>query len=351
MIVESSRVRALVCSGTKISSAWWCKRAGQTGRRLSRTLGFLLFLRVSALSTLFAQAVIEPRPRPASAASIPGANIRVDKDLVVERVSVLDDENRPIVNLKRNNFRVFDDKAEQAIESFSTEDEPVAVGLVFDNSGSMGQKLRESRKAVKAFFETANPEDEFLLVEFNDTPRLSVPLTNDPHQIETRLALTQSRGKTALLDAIYFGLNEIKKSKKSRKALLVISDGGDNHSRYKEREVRDLIRESDVLIYAIGIYEPWDSPDRPPEELAGPGLLKEIAEQTGGREYSLGYMSRLADITTTIGIALRNLYVLGFSPSDQRRNGRYHSVQIKIVESHGFPPMQAFWRLRYAAPD
>ena len=259
----------------------------------------------------------------------------MDKNLVLEPVSVVDSENRPVAGLEKSNFRVFDDKVEQTIESFSTEDEPVAVGLVFDTSGSMDQNLRESRLAAKAFFETANPEDEFLLVEFSDTPTLAVPLTNDAHQIETRLDLTKSRGKTALLDAIHLGLTEIKKSKKSRKALLVISDGGDNHSRYREREIQDLVRESDVLIYAIGIYEPWDLLDRTPEELAGPGLLKEIAEQTGSREYSVGNVGRLTDITKTIGTALRNVYVLGFSPTDQRHDGRHHTVQIKIVRTHG----------------
>jgi Ca-activated chloride channel homolog len=300
---------------------------------------------------LLGQAVIEPRLRPVTDSSRPGANLRMDKNLVLEPVSVLDNQNRPVTGLDRSNFRVFDDKVEQPIESFSKDDEPIAVGLVFDTSGSMGRKLSESRMAVKAFFETANPEDEFLLVEFSDTPRLAVPLTKDPRQIETRLTSSKSRGKTALLDAIYFGLNEIKKSKKSRKALLVISDGGDNHSRYREREVQELVRESDVLIYAIGIYEPWDSLDRTPEELAGPSLLKEIAEQTGGREYSAGYMGRLADITEKIGVALHNLYVLGFSPANQRRDRRYHSVQIKIVRTHGLPPMLASWRLGYVASD
>jgi Ca-activated chloride channel homolog len=323
----------------------------QPSGRVSRTLGFLLFLWVSALSILFGQAVIQHRPRPAINSSRLSANLRVDKNLVLEPVSVVDNENRPVVGLERSNFRVFDDKVEQKIESFSTEDEPVAVGLVFDISGSMDQKLRESRMAVKAFFATANPEDEFLLVEFSDTPTLAVPLTNDSHQIETRLAFSESRGKTALLDAIHLGLTEIKKSKKSRRALLVISDGGDNHSRYREREIQELIRESDVLIYAVGIYEPWDLLDRTPEELAGPSLLKEVAEQTGGREYSVGYVGRLADITKTIGIALRNLYVLGFSPTNTRRDGRYHAVQIKIVRTHGLPPMLASWRLGYIASD
>jgi len=274
---------------------------------------FLVVACASALSILFAQDLFEQPARSAR----PDANIRVDKKLVLVPVSVLDRENRPVPGLERTNFRVFDDKTEQAIESFSMEDGPVAVGGVFDTSGSMGLKLRYSRMAARAFFATANPSDEFLLVEVSGTPTLAVPLTNDPERIETRLDLAKSKGSTPLLDAVYLGLNEIKKSKKSRKALLVISDGLDNHSRHTEREVQQLARESDALIYAIRIYDPLDPPDKLADVMAGPNLLKEIAEQAGGREYTVGYASELTDIGTKIGIALRNLYVLGFSPADE----------------------------------
>jgi Ca-activated chloride channel family protein len=205
--------------------------------------------------------------------------------------------------------------------------------------------------AVRAFFSTANPSDEFLLVEVSDIPALTVPLTNDPERIETRLALAKPRGTTPLLDAVYFGLSEIKKSKKSRKALLVISDGGDNHSRHTEKEVQELACESDALIYAVRIYEPLDPPDSTFDILAGPNLLKEIAESTGGREYTVGYVSELTDITTKIGIALRNLYVLGYSPPNEERGGRHHSVQIKMVRAHGLPPLLASWRLGYESTD
>jgi Ca-activated chloride channel homolog len=292
----------------------------------------------SALSILSAQGAFEP-----------GASIRVDKKLVLVPVSVLDKENRPVPGLERSNFRVFDDKAEQAIETFSMDDGPVAVGLVVDTSGSMsfGLKLRHSQMAVRAFLATANPEDEFFLVELSDTPTLAVPLINDPHQIEAGLALAKSRGKTPLLDAVYFGLSEIGKSRKSRKALLVISDGGDNHSRHTEREVEDLARESDALIYAIRIYDPLDAPDRLADVLARPNLLKEIAEQAGGREYTVGYIGELTDIGTRIGIALRNLYILGFSPTCKCRGGRHHRVQIKMVPSRGPAPLHASWRLGY----
>jgi VWFA-related protein len=229
------------------------------------------------------------------------------------------------------------------------DDEPVAVGLVFDISGSMGSKLRVSRLAAAQFFQTTNPEDEFFLVEFNDQPKLMVPLTSDVEEIQNQLTFAQSKGRTALLDAIMLAMHEMKRSKKHRKALLIISDGGDNCSRYSEGEVRSMVRENDVLIYAIGIFEPFGSRGRTPEESAGPGLLSEVAEQTGGRHYPAD-ANELPDIAAKIGLELRNRYVLGYSPTNPMRDGRYHRVDIKLVPPRGLPKLSAHWRLGYFAP-
>jgi Ca-activated chloride channel homolog len=230
------------------------------------------------------------------------------------------------------------------------DDEPVAVGLVFDISGSMGDKLRLSRLAAAKFFDTANPEDEFFLVEFNDQPKVMVPLTRDFEEIQTQLTFAQSKGRTALLDAIFLGLHELKRSQKNRKALLIISDGGDNASRYTEGEIRNTVRESDVLIYAMGVYEAPGARNRSPEEAAGPGLLNELSEQTGGRHYPVNAME-MPDIAAKIGVELRNRYVLGYAPSDRHRDGRYHHVQVKLVPPKGLPPLKAYWRLGYYAPS
>ena len=235
-------------------------------------------LYVLTYSIVSAQVVIEQRPRLANEKSSPSATIRVDKDLVLVTVSVVDEANHPVTGLGIDNFRAFDNKVEQPLLSFGTDDEPLAVGLVFDTSGSMGKDLSRSRMAAKAFFDTANPEDEFLLVEFNDRATLTVPLTDDPRQIEDRLTFTESKGQTALLDAIHLGLLEIDKSKKHRKALLILSDGKDNHSRYTQRELVKLVRETDVLIYVMGIFSPVELL---PTQDEGPSLLTWIAEQTG----------------------------------------------------------------------
>ena len=317
----------------------------------------ILMLGVLAPALLWPQATITPREPlgasapPLSNPKVPPASLRVDSNLVLVPVTVCDPNNRPVTGLEKEHFRVFDDKVEQVVTQFAMEDEPLAVGLVFDISGSMGPKLRRSRMAAAQFFKQANPEDEFFLVEFNDQPRLVTPLTRDTAGIQNQLTFTQSKGRTALLDAILLAMNEMKNSKMNRKALLIISDGGDNASRYTEAEVRSRVREGDVLIYAIGIFEPYGSRGRSPEELSGPGLLSELAEQTGGRHLPVEDLAELPDIAAKISIELRNRYMLGYSPTDQQRDGRYHHVRVQIVPPHGLPPLRAYWRTGYYAPQ
>ena len=206
---------------------------------------------------------IQPRAKPKSgrSCSAPRSNIRVDTTLVQIPVTVTDPLNRFVTGLEAENFRVFEDKSEQKLVQFSNEDAPLAIGIVFDCSGSMGNKLDKSRQAVSQFFKTANPEDEFFLVEFNDNPNAGQRLhAAIPKQIQNKLTFTQSKGKTALLDGIVMAMNEMKKAKNPRKALLVISDGGDNNSRYTEGEIKNRVKEADVQVYAIGIYEPVACP-------------------------------------------------------------------------------------------
>ena len=302
-------------------------------------------LRLLAPLSLRAQVAIQPRPKlaPPEEKRNPAANIRVDLNLVLVPVTVCDPFNRPVTGLEKEHFRILEDHVEQTITHFAMDDESVAVGLVFDISGSMGPKLRRSRQAAAEFFKTANPDDEFFLVEFNDQPKMMVPLTQNVEEIQNQLTFTQSKGRTALLDAIMLAMLEMKKSQKNRKALLIISDGGDNSSRYSETEVRNRVRETDLLIYAIGVFEAYGSRGRTPEESAGPGLLSELAEQTGGRHFPADSFE-LPDIAAKIGIELRNRYVLGYSPTDQQRDGRYHRVQVKVVPPRGLPPLKAFWR-------
>jgi VWFA-related protein len=293
------------------------------------------------------QVSVENRPKPAPPKEqLPTPNLRVDTSLVLIPVSVNDPLNRPVTGLEKENFRIFDDRVEQKITQFAMEDEPVAVGLVFDTSGSMGDKLRRSRMAAREFFNTSNgDQDEYFLVEFDDRPRMEVPLTQDTGRIESQLTFSRSRGSTALLDALLLAVHEMRKSKKRKKALLVISDGGDNHSRYTPKEVESVIRESDVLIYAIGVFGGGTTP----EEAGGPSLLSHIAESTGGRLYE-AVAADMPDIAKKIGVDLRNRYVVGYSPANQARDGRYHRVDVRIVPPRGLPKLQAHWRTGYFAP-
>ena len=317
-----------------------------------------LFLRsailLAAAAWAFAQppVTVVPRPQtPAKSEVLPKANIRVDSNLVLIPVTVTDPFNRFVTGLDRENFKILEDKKEQVISQFSSEDAPLSVGVIFDCSGSMGAKLEKSRLAVAQFFKTSNPEDEFFLVQFSDSADLIQPFTRNLEDIQNRLTFTQSKGRTALLDAIYLGLHEMKKGRNARKALLVISDGGDNNSRYTEGEIKNLVKEADVQIYAIGIYEPYSARGRTPEEANGQGLLTEIAEQTGGRQYAVDNLNELPDIASKIGVELRNQYVLGYAPQNQEHDGRYRHVQVKLVQPKGLPPLRAFFKQGYYAPQ
>ena len=284
------------------------------------------------------------QPKPPS--ETPQPNLRVDSTLVLIPLTVLDPLNRPVAGLEKENFHVFDENVEQKITSFAQDNEDVAVGLVFDTSGSMGKTLVRSRVAAAEFFKTSNPHDEFCLVEFDDNPRLVVPLTEDTGKISNELLFSKSTGSTALLDAIYLALHEMKKSSKTKKALLIISDGGDNHSRYTETEVRNVIRESDVMIYAIGVFGGGQGFI---EEINGPNLLRRITNETGGRLLEGNYTD-LPDAARKISLDLRSRYVIGFSPTDTARDGRFHHVKVTIVAPKGLPKkLTVRWRQGYYA--
>ncbi|MGH9660070.1 MAG: VWA domain-containing protein [Bryobacteraceae bacterium] len=295
---------------------------------------------------------VTPRPKPPAPGqqAAPRSNLRVDTTLVLINVTVTDPLNRFVTGLESDNFRLFEDKSEQKVSHFASEDAPLSIGLVFDISGSMGSKLSKSRQAVSQFFKTANPEDEFFLVQFNDRAELIQDFTTSLEEIQNRLTFTQAKGRTALLDAVHLGLHTMKKGRNPRKALLIISDGGDNSSRYTESEIKNLVREADVQIYAIGIFESTSARGRTAEELSGPGLLSEMAEQTGGRHFPVENLNDLPDIAAKIGIELRNQYILGYSPTNHDRDGKYRKVQVKLVQPRGLPPLRAFWRLGYYAP-
>jgi VWFA-related protein len=278
------------------------------------------------------------------------ADIRVDKQMVLVPVAVTTPTGQYVTGLDKENFKIFENNVEQQIESFTSEDAPMSVGVVFDTSGSMGNKLQRSRQAVAEFMKSANPEDEFLLVQFNDQAELTVHFTPNTEQIQNRLMFVQSRGRTALLDGVYMAMNEMKKARNPRKAILIISDGGDNSSRYTQSEVRNFVREADVQIYAIGIFESAGARGRTPEEADGPDLLRDLAEQTGGRDFEVDNIGEMPDVAAKIGLELRNQYMLGYSPKNKDRDGKFRRIQVKLVKTQGLGQISPRWRLGYYAP-
>ena len=274
--------------------------------------------------------------------------IKVDVDLVLVSVTITDPMNRLVTGLEKDNFQIYEDKEAQEIRHFSSEDAPLSLGVIFDMSGSMSNKIEKAREAVVEFFKTANPQDEFFMIAFNDKPELVSDFTRSVEDIQGRLIFTVPRGRTALLDAIYLGMNKMRDAQNSKKALLIISDGGDNHSRYTDSEIKSMVKEADVQIYAIGIFEP--SPPTP-EEVRGPHLLREITDITGGRTYVIDNPNELADVATKIGIELRNQYVLGYRPKNPVRNGRWHKIKVKLLPPKGLPPLTVYAKSGYYAPS
>jgi len=305
--------------------------------------GFLLLAGMAATQhTAAQQTVAQPKPPAAPPPEEPastGTVLRVATNLVLVPTSVSDPMARPVTGLEKENFQVFDNGVQQTITHFAMEDEPLAIGLVFDVSGSMGNRLGQSRLAAQAFFKTANPGDECLLIEFDAKPRLVMPLSKGLGQLQEDLVFTKSSGSTALIDAVVMGLHELKKSTLSRKALVIISDGGENNSRYTVKEIRNMIRESDALVYAILIE------DQIPED--GPWYLRQLTEDSGGRVVPYG-LDAIEPITK-ISVELRNRYMLGFEPTDDKRDGKYHALTVKVVPPRGMPKLHADWRKGYYA--
>jgi Ca-activated chloride channel family protein len=268
-------------------------------------------------------------------------------DLILVPVTVADPIGRLVTGLEKENFQVYENKQKQLITHFSSEDTPISMGVIFDTSGSMSSKIERAREAAVEFFKAANPQDEFFMVTFSDQPHDIADFTRSVEDLQGRLIYTVPKGRTALLDAIYLGVSKMRQAKHAKKALLIISDGGDNHSRYTEGEIKSVVKEADTLIYAIGIYDHY-FPTM--EERLGPALLGEITEITGGRSFSIDNPNDLADIATKIGIELRNQYVLGYLTKNATHDGKWHKIRVKLLPPRGLPQLIVRAKQGYYAP-
>ncbi len=321
----------------------------------------------TAISSVFAQessGARNPVPPPASAPARvmdvshdtpavtirPGKVIRTDVDLALVNVTVTDPFNRLVTGLEQDNFRVFEDNVEQEIVTFSSEDVPISIGVIFDFSGSMTNKIDKAREAALEFFKTANPQDEFFLVTFNERAELTSAFTNSVEDLQSRMMVTAPKGRTALLDAIYLGLSQMRGAHNAKRALLILSDGGDNHSRYNENDIKRLVKEADTQLYAIGLFDPLGYRSRNPEELNGPTLLSEVTDMTGGRVFAVEHLNELPDIASKIGMELRNQYVLGYKPSNHIHDARWRKIKVKLRAPKGLPPLSTYAKTGYYAP-
>ena len=276
--------------------------------------------------------------------------IVVNTTLVVIPVTVTDPMGRFVLGLDKMDFSIFEDGTAQNITHFSGEDAPLSVGILIDTSGSMDLKMITSRRAVSEFLKTMNAQDEAFLIRFSDQAEVVQNFTGSTKDIEDRMGSLQPGGLTALLDAVELGVREMKKAKNPRKALVVVSDGGDNNSRYTAEDIRDIVKEADTQIYAMGVFEPNFIPGLPAEQVSGPRLLAQIADQTGGRAFGASEFSQLPGIAAKIAIELRNQYVLAYSPANGERDGKYRKVEVKMHQPRGLPALKARWRLGYYAP-
>jgi Ca-activated chloride channel family protein len=331
-----------------------------TSGKLHRRVAFLLAVAIGfsvGMIGLAAQdlKLLSDNPKPTQAPPKAGLQtrdrpIQVEVNLVLVNATVTDPLNRLVTGLDKEHFRVFENDKEQKILHFSSEDAPISIGLVFDASGSMSDKIDKSRQAVIQFFLTANPQDEFFLVDFNDQPRLICDYTTSIEEIQNKLVFAEAKGRTSLLDALYLALNHMRHAKHQKKAILIISDGGDNHSRYTEGEIKELVKEADVQIYAIGIYSAYGS-RATPEEVSGPYLLTSLAEATGGRQFQVDEVRELPNIAEKIGLELRTQYILGYMPQDGAKDGKWRKIKVKLNPPHGLPPLRVYAKTGYYAPS
>ena len=284
--------------------------------------------------------------RPAVARTV---SLRVSVDLVLIPVTVTDALNHPQTNLARDDFKVYEGDQLQKIRYFSKEDSPISVGLLLDVSKSMQDKIDIERTAVDQFFRNANPQDDYFVITFNDRPRVLSDVTQSTNGIQTELGLVQPSGPTALLDAVYLGISKLRMAKYSRRALVIISDGGDNSSRYKLREIKSVAAESDVMLYAIGIFD--STLFKTFEETMGRRWLSTMTDVTGGRTSTIKTVTKLPEECALLSRELRSQYLLGYEPRSRSGDGKWHKVKVTVTNPSDSGQLRSYYRKGYFTPS
>jgi len=257
-------------------------------------------------------------------------------DLITFTVTVTDTYGRFVSGLNKNALTVLDDKKPQEITFFSDDDSPVSVGVIFDVSGSMsGDKVRRARDALSKFVQTSHNSDEYFLIGFNSRAQLLLDKTRDGNAVLDKMTFVQTRGNTALYDACYLGVEKVQRGAHPKRALLLISDGQDNNSRYTFNELRRLLKESDVVLYGIGILGGGDAGSSLGME--GQGILDELAGVSGGKAFFPRGPAEMDDIFEQIALELRHQYSIGYKPTNFSNDGRWHKVKVKVSPPRGLP--------------
>ncbi len=294
----------------------------------------LAALGISAFCQDASEINIAPRLRPSPERRVP--SIRLDIKMVMIPTNVTNQHDHPILNLHKEDFRLFEDSTEQKIDSFSIDQAPVSLGIVFDASGSMKNKIDKSFTAVEQFLKTSLPGDEFFLVQFADVASVVTPFTRDPDEITSNLSLIRPQGWTAMFDAIYLAVNQMRHAKNPRKALLILSDGGDNNSRYSDGEVIHLLREADVQVFAIGLFDDAH-------------FLRKATAETGGALVAVHNLNDLSDAVDKLSTQVRSQYVLGYYPAQTPNDGKFHKVKVMLSQAAGNLKLRTSWRHGYYA--
>lgn len=320
---------------------WAVEASGRFGRSFNVALLILTF--VFAFAQVNAQ-----NPQPTPPIDEDDKPIPVKTDLVTLTLTVTDLYGRYVSGLTRESFTIFDNNREQEITFFSDSDAPVSVGILFDVSGSMdGEKIGRARTALKRFINTSHPSDEYFLIAFNSRAQLLLDRTRDGDAVLQKLTLVQPRQNTALYDAVYLGLERVTRGTHQKRALLIISDGQDNASRYNFGEVRRLMKESDVVTYAVGIIDRGDIGSS--IGMQGQAFLDELTAVTGGKSFYPTTNIEMDEIFERIALELRHQYSIGYTPADFQPDGKWRKVKVRVKPPRGLPRLTVRSREGYYA--
>src|SRR5215210_3302738 len=257
-------------------------------------------------------------------------------DLITFTVTVTDLYGRFVSGLSKNAFTILDNKETQEIAYFSDDDSPVSVGVLFDVSGSMsGDKVRRARDALAHFIQTSHDRDEYFLIGFNSRAQLLMDKTRDGNAVLDKLTFVQTKSNTSLYDACYLGVERVQRGTHSKRALLLISDGQDNNSRYTFNELRRVLKESDVVLYSVGILGGSDVGSSLGME--GQGTLDELAGVSGGKAFYPRSPAEMDDIFEQIALELRHQYSIGYRPKNFVNDGKWHRIKVKVNAPRGLP--------------